>query len=166
MTRRLPSTLTMFGTSDKRPCRISSRRGAGEEMMPRIFAIGLGMLFLATGTASASAFRLGPEVLGTWCGDAASGLFFQSDDCKEDWVTIARDGWRTVESDCKIISGKIIGKEAAHTKALPSEYNPVYKLKMSCYAEGFTSRETFTIVAFKGTLEITPVRLGQPRKSC
>jgi hypothetical protein len=137
--------------------RANTAKDKPETTMTRFFIAGIAALFLTTGTAHAAnvKFKLGPEVLGTWCTNDNGGDFYDGH-CAEDdthnWVTIKRDGWYGTESDCKIIGGKIIGRRSAETKT--GRTNPVYKLKMSCYVEGFTSRETFTIGAAKGLLEI------------
>jgi hypothetical protein len=119
-------------------------------------AIPIALMLTAPCAAANVKFKLGPEVLGTWCSTPNNDALFMQINCSEDdthdWVTITPNGWYGIESDCKIISGKIIGREAVATKTVQT--NPVYKLKMRCYAEGFTSRETHTIVAFKGFLEL------------
>jgi hypothetical protein len=143
-----------YGNSWARSC------GLGRSMRSAIALAFLLALTLSALPVSArdksSTFKLGPEVLGTWCSVPNNDPLFMQGDCSEDdthnWVTIKRDGWYGIESDCKIISGKIIGREAVATKTVQT--NPVYRLKMRCYTEGFTSRETHTIVAFKGYLEL------------
>jgi hypothetical protein len=103
--------------------------------------------------ASFCKFGLGPETIGTCCKDAILAPW--SSRCSEDdthkWLTITPTGWRGIESSCSMISGKIIGREAAETKT--GRTNPVYKVRAKCYTERFKSVETHTIVVIKGYLE-------------
>jgi hypothetical protein len=108
-------------------------------------------------TASANArpkFKIGPETVGAWCGTTGNLHRCSEDEKTSAWVTITPTGWDFEEGGCKIISGKIIGKEAAHTKALPWEYNPVYRVRAKCYAEGEErpSFETYSFVVTQGSL--------------
>jgi hypothetical protein len=118
----------------------------------RTFLSGIAALFLATGTALAAPLRLGGDVLGTWCSNDNDDLFGRcTEDDTHNWVTVTADGWYGIESSCKIINGKIIGRRSAETKT--GRTNPIYKLKLRCYTEVW-SIETHTIVAFKGFLQL------------
>jgi hypothetical protein len=126
--------------------------------MKKLLLTGVAALMLTAPCAAANVkFKLGPEVLGTWCIMPNNDMRIEcSEDDTHDWVTITPNGWHGIESDCKIISGKIIGREAAETKT--GRTNPVYYLKLNCYTEGFTSNQTSTIVASKGFLDIRVVK--------
>jgi hypothetical protein len=121
-----------------------------------VFAILTTLIMAVAMPALAAPLRLEGDVLGTWCSNVNDETDHLLLSCTEDgthnWVTVTPDGWHGIESSCKIINGKIIGRRSAETKT--GRTNPVYKLKLRCYTEGSWSVETHTIVAFKGYLEL------------